>query len=37
MKKMQAHLEQEIPLRLMEFTDDEEFMIRSYPFITKNR
>ena len=37
MKKMQAHLEQEIPLRLMELTDDEEFMIRSYPFITRKQ
>jgi len=37
MKIMQAHLEQEIPLRLMELTDDEEFMIRSYPFITRKQ
>jgi len=37
MKRMQTHLEQEKPLRLMELTDDEELMIRSYPFITKKQ
>ncbi len=35
MKRVQTHLEGEIPLRLMEFTEDEELMIRSYPFITR--
>ncbi len=35
MRKMQAHLEEEKPLRLMEFTEDEEVFIRSYPLITR--
>lgn len=35
MRKMQNHLEQELPLRLFEISDDEEMMIRSYPFITR--
>ncbi len=35
MQKMLAHLEEEKPLRLMEFSDDEEFLIRSYPLITR--
>ncbi|MEA1969952.1 MAG: redox-regulated ATPase YchF [Thermodesulfobacteriota bacterium] len=35
MEKMQKHLEKEKPLRLMELTLDEDFMIRSYPFITR--
>ncbi len=34
-KRMLTHLESEIPLRLMEFTDDEDLMIRSYPLITR--
>jgi ribosome-binding ATPase len=34
MNKMKAHLEIESPLRLLEMTDDEQMMIRSYPFIT---
>ena len=34
MEKILAHLEEEKPLRLMEFTEDEDFMTRSYPFIT---
>ena len=34
-KRIQAHLENETPLRLMEFSEDEELMIRSYPFITR--
>jgi GTP-binding protein YchF len=37
MKKMQAHLEEELPLRLMELTEDEDKMIRSYPFITRKK
>ncbi len=37
MKKMQAHLEQEKPLRLMALTDDEKLLIRSYPFITRKQ
>lgn len=35
MKRIQAHLESEKPLRLLPFTDDEELLIRSYPFITR--
>jgi ribosome-binding ATPase YchF (GTP1/OBG family) len=35
LKKMQAHLEEERPLRLLELTEEEEFLIRSYPFITR--
>jgi len=35
MRKMQAHLEEEKPLRLMEFSEDEEMLIRSYPLITR--
>ena len=34
MRKMQVHLEEEKPLRLLELSDDEEFLTRSYPFIT---
>ncbi|SHO49119.1 DUF933 domain-containing protein [Desulfopila aestuarii] len=34
-KRMQEHLENEHPLRLMEFNEDEELMIRSYPLITR--
>jgi len=34
-KRIQAHLENESPLRLMEFSEDEDLMIRSYPFITR--
>ena len=34
MKKILAHLEEEKPLRLMQFTEDEDLMTRSYPFIT---
>jgi GTP-binding protein YchF len=34
-KRMLTHLESEIPLRLMEFTDDEDLIIRSYPLITR--
>ncbi|PIE56854.1 MAG: redox-regulated ATPase YchF [Desulfobulbus propionicus] len=34
MRRMQAHLEEERPLRLMELDADEKLMIRSYPFIT---
>lgn len=35
MERMQAHLEEEKPLRLMQFSEDDELMIRSYPFITR--
>ncbi len=35
MKRMQTHLEEEKPLRLMEFDEDEDLMTRSYPFITR--
>jgi GTP-binding protein YchF len=37
MQRIQQHLEQETPLRLMELTADEEKMIRSYPFITRKK
>lgn len=37
MRKMQAHLEEEQPLRLLELSEDEEKMIRSYPFITRKK
>ncbi len=35
MIKILTHLENESPLRLMKFTEDEELIIRSYPFITR--
>jgi len=35
MKRIMDHLEKETPLRLMKFTEDEELIIRSYPFITR--
>lgn len=35
MKKMLVHLEEEQPLRLLDLSEDEEMLIRSYPFITK--
>ena len=35
MHKLLAHLEEEKPLRLMEFNEDEELLIRSYPLITR--
>ncbi|PIE58738.1 MAG: redox-regulated ATPase YchF [Desulfobulbus propionicus] len=34
-RRMLAHLEEEKPLRLMEFSADEDLMIRSYPLITR--
>ncbi len=37
MQRIQEHLEQETPLRLMDLTLDEEKMIRSYPFITRKK
>ncbi|MCG8686971.1 MAG: redox-regulated ATPase YchF [Desulfobacterales bacterium] len=37
MEKMLAHLEEEQPLRLLELSEDEEKMIRSYPFITRKK
>ncbi len=35
MNKIKEHLELEKPLRLMEFSSDDELLIRSYPFITR--
>lgn len=35
MRRMQAHLEEEKPLRLLELSEEEEFLVRSYPFITR--
>ena len=35
MRKILDHLEEEKPLRLMEFDEDEELLTRSYPFITR--
>jgi len=35
MQRIQEHLEAEQPLRLMEFSEDEDLLIRSYPFITR--
>jgi len=37
MRKMQAHLEEEKPLRLLELSDEEEPLIRSYPLITRKQ
>ncbi len=34
MQKMLSHLEKERPLRLLELSEDEEMLVRSYPFIT---
>lgn len=35
LKRMQAQLENEQPLRLMELSEEEELLIRSYPLITR--
>lgn len=35
LSRMKTHLESEKPLRLLEITDEEEPVIRSYPFITR--
>lgn len=35
MRRMQVHLENESPLRLMEYSEDEDLLIRSYPLITR--
>jgi GTP-binding protein YchF len=35
MQRIKEHLEKEKPLRLMEFSSDDELLIRSYPFITR--
>jgi GTP-binding protein YchF len=35
MRRIQDHLEGEQPLRLMQFSEDEDLLIRSYPFITR--
>ncbi len=37
MNRIQTHLEGEQPLRVMDLTEDEEKMIRSYPFITRRK
>lgn len=37
MNKLKDFVEEEKPLRLIELTDDEEKMIRSYPFITRKK
>ena len=37
MNRLKDRLEEEKPLRLIELTDDEEKMIRSYPFITRKK
>lgn len=34
---LKAHLEEEKPLRLLDITEDEESIIRSYPFITRKQ
>jgi len=34
MRRMQAHLEEEKPLRLFSLSEEEEMTVRSYPFIT---
>ncbi len=35
MQKMQRHLEEEKPLRLLPLSEEEEFLVRSYPLITR--
>ncbi|TKB26264.1 redox-regulated ATPase YchF [Desulfopila sp. IMCC35006] len=35
MRRLLAHLEEEKPLRLMAFNEDEELLLRSYPLITR--
>lgn len=35
LRRMLEHLESEKPLRLMEFTEEEELLLRSYPLITR--
>lgn len=35
MRRMQVHLEEEKPLRLFELSQEEDLLIRSYPFITR--
>jgi len=35
MQRIREHLEGEQPLRLMEFSEDDDLLIRSYPFITR--
>lgn len=35
LKRMQSHLEGEWPLRLMDLTEEDELLIRSYPLITR--
>ncbi|HSL61128.1 MAG TPA: DUF933 domain-containing protein [Desulfotignum sp.] len=37
MQRIQDHLENEAPLRLMALTPDEDKLIRSYPFITRKK
>ncbi|MGW8193351.1 MAG: redox-regulated ATPase YchF [Desulforhopalus sp.] len=35
MRRMQSHLEEEKPVRLMELSEEEELLLRSYPLITR--
>jgi hypothetical protein len=37
MRRLQGHLEEEKPLRLMDFSDEEELLVRSYPLITRKQ
>ncbi|TWI73067.1 hypothetical protein LZ24_01478 [Desulfobotulus alkaliphilus] len=37
LQRMQAHLEEEKPLRLFDISDEEEALIRSYPLITRKQ
>jgi len=37
MIRLKEHLEQELPLRLLELSEDEALLIRSYPFITRKK
>jgi ribosome-binding ATPase len=37
MQRMQAHLDNEQPLRLMELNEDDDLLIRSYPLITRKQ
>lgn len=37
MNRLKEHLEEELPLRLLELSEDEDKMIRSYPFITRKK
>ncbi|PIE69868.1 MAG: redox-regulated ATPase YchF [Deltaproteobacteria bacterium] len=37
LERMKAHLETELPLRMMDITEDEDSLIRSYPLITRKK